>query len=274
MKNIVRGNDFTLRIPVRKMVDGESFAFPLPGCEEVTVNVVNSYRRVSLTYSIDVKEDNVLLARVEGDQLACGVYALEVKGKLFGNDWRSNEYEQFGIVDNNAAGDTVFEPQEGEDSVEMDTAMVVLAPDVELTGLINGANEAIKKAEQTEADIVKSEAVRTEAEGKRKESEGKRKESEILRERSETERVRQETARQEAETERQTASEKAIADMTEAKESAVSDMTTAKETAVSDMEAAKNKAVAECEQAVRDAHVSIAYDPDDGSIVIKTGKEE
>lgn len=256
MKNIVRGNDFTLRIPVRKMVNGESFAFPLPGCTDVAVNVVNSYRRVSLTYSIDVKEDNVLLARVEGDRLACGVYALEVKGKLFGNDWRSNEYEQFGIVDNNAAGDTVFEPQEGEDSVEMDTAMVVLAPDVELTNLINGANEAIKKAEQTEADIAKSEKVRTEAEGKRKESE-------TLRERSETERVRQETARQNAETMRQTASKKAIADMTKAKE-----------TAVSDMEAAKNKAVAECEQAVKDAHVDITYDPDDGSIVIKTGKEE
>lgn len=263
MKNIVRGNDFTLRIPVRKMVNGESFAFPLPGCTDVAVNVVNSYRRVSLSYTIDVKEDNVLNARVEGDQLACGVYALEVKGKLFGNDWRSNEYEQFGIVDNNAAGDTVFVPQEGEDSVEMDTAMVVLAPDVELTGLISDANEAIKKAEQTEADIAKSETARTEAEGKRKESEGKREESEILRERSETERVRQETARQNAETERQNTAEKTIADMTEAKE-----------TAVSDMEAAKNKAVAECEQAVRDAHVGIAYDPDDGSIVITTGKEE
>lgn len=256
MKKIVRGNDFTLRIPVRKMVNGESFAFPLPGCEEVAVNVVNSYRRVSLSYIIDVKEDNVLNARVEGDKLACGVYALEVKGKLFGNDWRSNEYEQFGIVDNNAAGDTVFEPQEGEDSVEMDTAMVVLAPDVELTSLINGANEAIKKAEQTEADIAKSETARTEAEEQRKESEGKREESEILRERSETERVRQEKARQ-------AASEKAIADMTEAKEAAVSDM-----------EAAKNKAVAECEQAVKDAHVDIAYDPDNGSIVITTGKEE
>lgn len=252
-----------MRIPVRKMVNGESFAFPLPGCTDVAVNVVNSYRRVSLSYTIDVKEDNVLNARVEGDQLACGVYALEVKGKLFGNDWRSNEYEQFGIVDNNAAGDTVFVPQEGEDSVEMDTAMVVLAPDVELTGLISDANEAIKKAEQTEADIAKSETARTEAEGKRKESEGKREESEILRERSETERVRQETARQNAETERQNTAEKTIADMTEAKE-----------TAVSDMEAAKNKAVAECEQAVRDAHVGIAYDPDDGSIVITTGKEE
>lgn len=36
----------------------------------------------------------------------------------------------------------------------------------------------------------------------------------------------------------------------------------------------KNKAVAECEQAVMDAHVGIAYYPDDGSIVITTGKEE
>ncbi len=256
MKKIVRGNDFTLRIPVRKMVNGESFAFPLPGCTDVAVNVVNSYRRVSLSYTIDVKEDNVLNARVEGDRLACGVYALEVKGKLFGNDWRSNEYEQFGIVDNNAAGDTVFEPQEGEDSVEMDTAMVVLAPDVELTGLINGANEAIKKAEQTEADIAKSEAARTEAEKQRKEAEILREREEDIRQESETERVRQEKARQ-------TASEKAIADMTEAKE-----------TAISDMETAKNKAVAECEQAVRDAHVGIAYDPGDGSIVITTGKEE
>ena len=153
MKKIVRGNDFTLRIPVRKMVNGESFAFPLPGCTDVAVNVVNSYRRISLAYTIDVKEDNVLNARVEGDQLACGVYAIEVKGKLFGNDWRSNEYEQLGIVDNNAAGDTAFRPQEGEDSVEMDTAMVVLAPEADLSGLITDVGETLKRAENTITDV-------------------------------------------------------------------------------------------------------------------------
>lgn len=85
----------------------------------------------------------MLLARVEGDKVAVGTYALEVKGKIFGNDWRSNEYEQFQIVDNNASGDTVFEPQEGEDSVEMDTALVVLAPSVELGNLIKDAEETI-----------------------------------------------------------------------------------------------------------------------------------
>ena len=143
MKKIVRGNDFTLRIPVMKIVNGEKVAFPLPGCTDIKVNVVNQYRRIALSYTIDVSEDNVMLARVEGDRVAVGTYALEVKGKLFGNDWRSNEYEQFQLVDNNAAGDTVFEPHEGEDSVEMDTALVVLAPAVELGNLIKDAEETI-----------------------------------------------------------------------------------------------------------------------------------
>lgn len=143
MKKIVRGNDFTLRIPVMKIVNGERVAFPLPGCTDIKVNIVNQYRRIALSYTIDVSEDNVLLARVEGDKVAVGTYALEVKGKIFGNDWRSNEYEQFQIVDNNASGDTVFEPQEGEDSVEMDTALVVLAPAVELGNLIKDAEKTI-----------------------------------------------------------------------------------------------------------------------------------
>lgn len=143
MKKIVRGNDFTLRIPVMKIVNGERVAFPLPGCTDIKVNVVNQYRRVALGYTIDVSADNVLLARVEGDKVSVGTYALEVKGKLFGNDWRSNEYEQFQLVDNNAAGDTVFEPHEGEDSVEMDTALVVLAPAAELGNLIKDAEETI-----------------------------------------------------------------------------------------------------------------------------------
>lgn len=143
MKKIVRGNDFTLRVPVMKIVDGEKVAFPLPGCTDIKVNIVNQYRRIALSYTIDVSEDNVLLARVEGDKVAVGTYALEVKGKIFDNDWRSNEYEQFQIVDNNASGDTVFVPQEGEDSVEMDTALVVLAPAVELGNLIKDAEETI-----------------------------------------------------------------------------------------------------------------------------------
>lgn len=147
MKKIVRGNDFTLRIPVRKIVNGEQVAFPLPACTDIVVNIVNQYRRVVLSYTIDTAEDNIINARVEGDAVSVGTYALEVRGKIFGNDWRSKEYEQFAIVDNNASGDTAFNGEliEGEDSVEMNTALVILPPSVELSDLISDTNEALGK---------------------------------------------------------------------------------------------------------------------------------
>lgn len=146
MKKIVRGNDFTMRVPVRKIVGGEVEKFPLPACEEVEVNLVNAFRRRRMAHTIGVEDDSLLEVRVHSSEMALGAYALEVKGKLFGCSWRSNEYEQIMLVDNNAQGDTVFEPQEGEDSVEMDTAVVVLPPTVDLTNLITDAHEATKKA--------------------------------------------------------------------------------------------------------------------------------
>ena len=146
MKKIVRGNDFTMRVPVRKIVGGEAEKFPLPACEEVEVNLVNAFRRRRMAHTIGVEDDSLLEVRVQSSEMALGAYALEVKGKLFGCSWRSNEYEQIMLVDNNAQGDTVFEPHEGEDSVEMDTAVVVLPPTVDLTNLITDAHEATKKA--------------------------------------------------------------------------------------------------------------------------------
>ena len=148
MKKIVKGNDFTLRIPVMKMVDGQAQAFPLPACTDVVVHVCNQFRRIPLAFTIDVKEDNVLIARVEGDKLNLGNYAIEVKGKIFGNDWRSNEYPQFSIVDKNTDADTEFgETDDGDNSVEMDTAMVILPPTVELSDLISVTNEALGKVD-------------------------------------------------------------------------------------------------------------------------------
>lgn len=148
MKKIVKGNDFTLKIPVMKMVEGQAKAFPLPACTDVVVQVCNQFKRIPLVFEIDVKEDNVLLARVEGDKMSLGTYAIEVKGKIFGNDWRSNEYPQFAIVSNNADADTEFgETDEGDNSVEMDTAMVILPPTVELSDLIKDTNEALGKVD-------------------------------------------------------------------------------------------------------------------------------
>lgn len=214
MKKIVRGNDFTLRIPVCKIVNGEQVAFPLPACTDIVVNIVNQYRRVNLAYSIDTAEDNIINARVEGDAVSVGTYALEVRGKIFGNDWRSKEYEQFQIVDNNASGDTAFNGEliEGEDSVEMNTALVILPPTAELTQLITDANTALETAKQTDATLKANENERTEteqqrasAEAARVSAENKRSESEEVRHAAETERINKEAAREAAESARQTA---------------------------------------------------------------------
>lgn len=160
MKKIVKGNDFTLRIPVMKMVEGEAQAFPLPACTDVVVQVCNQFRRIPLAFEIDVKEDNVLLARVEGDKVSLGTYAIEVKGKIFGNDWRSNEYPQFAIVANNADADTEFgTTDEGDNSVEMDTSLVILPPSVELEQLISQAEglvDAAKRAADTASEASKN----------------------------------------------------------------------------------------------------------------------
>ena len=161
MKKIVKGNDFTLRIPVMKMVEGQAQAFPLPACTDVVVQVCNQFRRIPLAFTIDVKEDNVLLARVEGDKMSLGTYAIEVRGKIFGNDWRSNEYPQFSIVAKNADADTEFgTTDEGDNSVEMDTAMVILPPTVELSDLINKANDALKTNKETNDTLNANESAR------------------------------------------------------------------------------------------------------------------
>lgn len=219
MKKIVRGNDFTLRIPVCKIVNGEQVAFPLPACTDIVVNIVNQYRRVNLAYSIDTAEDNIINARVEGDAVSVGTYALEIRGKIFGNDWRSKEYEQFQIVDNNASGDTAFNGEliEGEDSVEMNTALVILPPTAELTQLITDANTALETAKQTDATLKANESERTEAEQQRASAEvsrvseeNKRRESERVRQAAESERVSNEDARKAAEVQRANAESERI----------------------------------------------------------------
>ena len=219
MKKIVKGNDFTLKIPVMKSVEGQKVPFPLPACTDVQVRVCNQFKRISLSYEVDVENDNVILARVEGDQIPIGTYAIEVKGKIFGNDWRSNEYPQFALVANNADADTEFgETDEGDNSVEMDTAMVILPPSVELSDLINKANDALENNKETNDTINTNEEARKEAEtlrgtaeqGRvyaeeaRVSAEGSRTKAEEGRVSAEADRVKAEQARTEIEITRQT----------------------------------------------------------------------
>lgn len=217
MKKIVKGNDFTLKIPVMKMVEGQPQAFPLPACTDIVVQVCNQFKRIPLAFEIDVKEDHVLLARVEGDKMSLGIYAIEVKGKIFGNDWRSNEYPQFSIVANNADADTEFgETDEGDNSVEMDIAMVILPPSVELSDLIDKANETLKTSKEIndalnaneearkEAETLRgtAEQGRVSAEEARVSAEGSRTKAERDRVLTEAERVKAEQARTDAESRR------------------------------------------------------------------------
>lgn len=206
MKKIVKGNDFTLKIPVMKMVDGQAQAFPLPACTDVVVQVCNQFKRIPLAFEIDVKEDNVLLARVDGDKMSLGTYAIEVKGKIFGNDWRSNEYPQFAIVANNADADTEFgETDDGDNSVEMDTAMVILPPTVELSDLINKANDALKANKETNDTLNTNEEARKEAEAQRVTAESGRENAEQTRASAEETRVSAEGDRENAERDRELA---------------------------------------------------------------------
>lgn len=256
MKKIVRGNDFTLRIPVKKIVNGEQVAFPLPACTDIVVNIVNQYRRVALSYTIDTAEDNIINARVEGDAVSVGTYALEVRGKIFGNDWRSKEYEQFAIVDNNASGDTAFNGEliEGEDSVEMNTALVILPPTAELTQLITDANTAIETAKQTDATLKANESERTEAEQQRASAEAarvsaenKRSESEEVRHAAETERMSNEDARKSAEAQRANAESERERRVSEAISDTSSAAKTATDAAAVATEIAKKAMVATTE---------------------------
>ena len=234
MKHITKGNDFTMRIPVVRIYNGERIPMPLPACTDIIVNICSPYRRISLAYSIDVAEDNVILAKVEGDQLYVGKYALEVKGKIGGVDWRSNEYEQIAIVDNNASADTSFiVTEEGEDSLLMDTAIAILAPDTGLYDKVLTAEEAREVAETkrqsaeseriaheeeriakeqerkaSEASRVENESVRLANEQARTASESERVKAENIRKQNESERVRNESSRSEAEIAREKAEAK------------------------------------------------------------------
>ena len=206
MKKIVRGNDFTLRIPVKKIVNGEQVSFPLSDCTDIAVHVVSKYKRTALPYTIDKESNDVLLADVDGTALSLGTYALEVTGVSEGANWRSYEYEQFAIVDNNASSDTVFEDNtadggtniEGDNGGEtskscmdvkiegfsVDTALVVLPPvssRATIIELIANADAAIAAVRDTEATVKASEDVRVENESLRQSTEEQRAEAEVAR---------------------------------------------------------------------------------------------
>ena len=147
MKKIVLGNDFNLIIPVSRKVHTstgdviQDFNL-LPACTDLQVNLVNFNETISLPCSVDVEHTSRLIANVDSSKLNIGNYALEVKGKIYGNAWRSNEYEQIAFVNNNASADEVFDGEiiDGESSVEVDHVFIILPPTAGFTEIIDQAS--------------------------------------------------------------------------------------------------------------------------------------
>ena len=153
MKKIVLGNDFSLIIPVSRKVHTstgdviQDFNL-LPACTDLQVNLVNFNETISLPCNVDVEHTSRLIANVDSSKLNIGNYALEVKGKIYGNAWRSNEYEQIAFVNNNASADEIFDGEiiEGELSVEVDHVFIFFNPTTELGNLIDKVSEVIGEA--------------------------------------------------------------------------------------------------------------------------------
>lgn len=269
MKKIVRGNDFTLRIPVKKIVNGEQVSFPLTDCTDIAVHVVSKYKRTALPYTIDKESNDVLLADVDGTTLSLGTYALEVTGVLEGANWRSYEYEQFAIVDNNASSDTVFEDTaDGNTNIEdgngdtankgcmdvkiegftVDTALVVLPPvsaRATIIELIANADAAIAAVRETEAAVKASEDVRVE--------------SETLRQSAEEQRVKSEDTRQTAETQRTESEMERVANEEARKVNEEARVAAEEQRAVTftELSEAANAAVGKVDEAVKSANAAI-----------------
>ena len=175
MKKIVLGNDFSLIIPVSRKVHTstgdviQDFNL-LPACTDLQVNLVNFNETVSLTCSVDVEHTSRLIANVDSSKLNIGNYALEVKGKIYGNAWRSNEYEQIAFVNNNASADEILDGEiiEGELSVEVDHVFILLPPTADLTQLIDQASEVINEANKVDIDLQESNLEITRRTGEKK----------------------------------------------------------------------------------------------------------
>lgn len=206
MKKIVLGNDFNLIIPVSRKVHTstgdviQDFNL-LPACTDLQVNLVNFNETISLPCNVDVEHTSRLIANVDSSKLNIGNYALEVKGKIYGNAWRSNEYEQIAFVNNNASADEIFDGEiiEGELSVEVDHVFILLPPTVELSDLINKANDALKTNKETNDTLNANESARKEAEAQRVTAESERTNAEQSRAAAEEARVSAEGDRANAE---------------------------------------------------------------------------
>lgn len=134
---IVRGNDFYLMVPVRRIVFandeyGDKVRLEerveLNDCSVLAVCLIDeNEHRLPLSFTVTDGDDSELTVKVRGREILCGWYGLEVKGMLGGRHWRSYERKVFKIVENNGKSYVDGDMYAGERSYQVDTMWMLYA---------------------------------------------------------------------------------------------------------------------------------------------------
>lgn len=134
---IVRGNDFHLEVPVRKIVfttdeSGDPVRveqrIELSDCSVIQVSLVDANEcKIPLAFAVTEEDDSKLLVKVDAKYQHCGWCGLEVLGTLNGRRWRSYERKVFKIVENNGKSYVDGALYKGERSYQVDTMWVLYA---------------------------------------------------------------------------------------------------------------------------------------------------
>lgn len=141
---IVRGNDFTLKIPVSNIIflrDENGYQtigsapVSLGACDNLKVNVNGDCGDTTQTIS---KIDKSILYVKVGGSLECGWYGLELTYSYEGVKYRSYERKVFKIVENNGRSYVNPDMYEGELSYQIDTmwSLQCIVDEVDLHSLI------------------------------------------------------------------------------------------------------------------------------------------
>lgn len=126
MISIVRGNDFTLIIPLEKLIieSGNKIVVPFyPGDAELTVYLIND---ISKTKVACILEDNILRVEVKRKNISNGLYGIEIIAIKDGINMRSMNVGQFRIVESNDKADYSDAVEFGVDVHQLQSQVFVL----------------------------------------------------------------------------------------------------------------------------------------------------
>lgn len=149
--NLTQGNDVTLHVMMLR--DGEPF--PIEHCEKVTVSVISAYgKRIGCQHQL--AGEGMLHVPVLADKVDCGVYGVEVRGKLMDAKFRSFIGKVMEYTHETEAGETgtVTPPSADPFDVVMEVKMwqpVIPKVPARLSELVNDIH-AVTDADYTHTD--------------------------------------------------------------------------------------------------------------------------